>query len=1093
MSPVEAFLQRLQQHIQSQQGPNLGNVPVLSGLAQAVLRPAYNAAGDIGLGLEGTAKLGNYAAGEVVLGANQAQQNLHEVLPTVFTSPGDPNVLAQGPMHPQAALDAARNGPDSLTAWLAGALAMGLDPANLIPLPLGHAAQAEKAAAAVARKGARFGMSDEFMADFMRELQQNANEYDLQAAKKVVLGDVTPEQFDQDQAQTALQALREKRPIDEIFNIADQAKAVGQAQQDVPAAKVAYDQAGTLYRDVQRQKKLAMDEALDQYRVNGRLPRGFKNTPEYSQLEDQTKRAVELLNPQGPQNRTNFQDFLGQKRDVLTAARQQQTQAQDELRQAFQTPQAPVTPEQASFLSQEPVPGQPQVPSGVQANTDIAGLNEKLNAEELATTPVRTPDETGWFVEPDPAQGDVATNPVKAAATKVANPVKAQDGSVPAQEPGYVSHMWDLIKAGLSRGAQRTKESYSQPFKKLGLRDVAGVWAGTNIETVRNAIMDKVYNAWLLGNEGISKRLATTAEKVIGQRVKAGETDPVRLLGPIADYLDTLGIDTIPTKKLPGGNEAIDAQGAQKLAQQIVSDLGGNFFKLEADNANHLAQMNGLQKALVGTGLQLASPVTAVTGLATAPLNLLMDLRHEVFAVVNNAAHMGARTAAFEDAFLPFLQNSAQDMLQRAAAEGKDVSLLTGKGFSRYGEVLATDGAFAPEQVTAQLGERYGAEWGRVVEQALQAGYDNSRRVLGNFADSSPAEDMVRRFVPFMSWSWRAYPRAAQYALSHPAVTVGLLHLLAADRANAQREGRPGYQVGTVAINKDTPLLGLLASVFTPEQEATVRLNPLALFSPVSGELLSVGMDNPQGEDQTAYQQAKNAVGMLGGSFNPLIQAGAYITDQDYQAPGAASRYAPVDYLTAQMGGPSAPTIQGPLRAARKLVSGQEDTYDPIEAKAKELVFERTGKPVSDPDNKQYALEIQHQTGVYLDAQRDYAQGGARRALVGAVSPVSVQATTATTEARRAASQDVPFSYDDIQAAKDQGLSQLVTAMNAANDQYYAQHPEAAVNKNAKLTTQDKEDPRLTAWEQEHVLLQKLAPSSYSKARAAYKATLGIK
>jgi hypothetical protein len=653
----------------------------------------------------------------------------------------------------------------------------------------------------------------------------------------------------------------------------------------------------------------------------------------------------------------------------------------------------------------------------------------------------------------------------------------------PELDNPQAGRMIDLINHAFKEGLVAQKEAYSRPWKKLEFSDLGSVWYGVNIDTVKNLLQDPIFAKFVLRNNGIAASCLRDNEKIIINRLTTGEKDPLALFGSAGDVLVQLGL--------------VDEKGHAAYAKQFIKDIGGNPFDSEAEIANEL---NGMQQALLGAGIQLANPVRATTGILTAPLNLLIPMRHRMFHIINNVTHVSSRVAAWEQAAFPFLENSAKTLLGRAAAEGKDISALQGRGLVRAGDVLAREGMFSWQEAEKVLGPRYGKEWQALSQQAVDAGNANSRDVLGNYqleGTLGAAEKTIRKFVPFQSWAWRAYPRAAKYALQHPAVTAGLLHLYALDRAIAAQDGRPGYTVGTVGIGPDTLFVGLLTKVFTPEQESEIRLNPLSLFSPVGGDVLSLGMDDPNAsQDQTGYQKLKKGLGLAGASFNPLIQEGAYLTGQDFSAPAPGSRYSNIDLLTGDMGGPTAPTIAGPNKALRAAITGamgnrQVDNYDPVENKANELVYEATGKVISDPSNAALALDLKNHGPLYQQAQRLLDQGGATRAAFNAVSPVSVSSRTQTTQDRQAAGQP-PFSYDMLKQAKDAGLVDLVRQMNAANDKFYRDNPAAAVNKNATLPKEATKDPRILAFEQKNIVLQRYAPKAYAAALADYKKTLGI-
>jgi hypothetical protein len=1246
MGHVDDFLNRLAQHAQAQKDridPGQANDPVAAAkwVVNMFLQPSRAALDTVGLGLEGSAKLGNYAAGEATLGIAQAQLAAQRS-GVLGMDPNDPHtarqnaiaqsIVDQGAAHPQAALDAARNSGDRTTSWLAGALAMGMDPSNLIPLPVGGKLRAGEEAARAARASASFGGSAEGQA--LRGLLDGfgpgaaIENYTPEEIAKFSSGPAVEKALATSQMQPALEDILAKAPgggtvpgpdpyadaikrltakpdLEAIFRRADAVKNLPDLNAGVDQAQAGLDQATRLYKDVQGQKLAAVNDVKAQFdggggRVSKWSPEQLQviqADPEVSRLSqmidslkqsnasgptaissvsgqavtqksqslkglgfqlsaarkkaltkaglptegqtaslldplvEEAKTAVTALNPDGPRRGETFSEFLRPHHALVAQVKADQKNAVGEIRNALMGGgDSPTTPQEAAALSATPetlpagdlrgeLPGElnaryNQLPGGpggdvtptkwldpdpkVQAALDLDprsprnALNNLANSELDPATgqPVAT-SRPGWFkTDFDPTQ--VPNNPIAQEATAVANPVKAQDDSNPLAEGHYLGHMLDMFKTVAEQGWTANKASFSQPWKKLGLQDVAGLWAGVNVDSFKNLFSDKLFSHFVLANEGIAARAMTSNEKLMAYRIAQGETKPWLLMGRVGDYAERLGLNVEDPK----------------FAKTFADNLGASMYELEADTAAHLDEMNGIQKAIGGTLLQMSSPTRAVTSLLTAPFNLVITMRHHMFHVFDNVFHTSARVAAFDDAFLPLLENSAKDFLGRAEAEGLDVSPLRGMAMTdvtdKAGGVLASEGFFSPEKVREVLGDRYAAEWQATVDYAFQKGFERSKEVMGNYQLDGAlgnAEKMVRKFVPFMSWAWRAFPRAGKYALQHPAVTIGLLHLLAVDRQMAQAEGRPGYQVGTIGINKDTPFVGLLASTFTPEQEATVRLNPLALFSPLGGGALSLGMDdgNPP---ENVYQQATKALDVVGGSFNPLIQTAAYVTGADYKAPGNASRYSPIDqYLGNATGVAEVPTIQGPLRGARKAVTSvlpagtQADNYDPVEAKAKELVYEETGQPLEAlGPNSQYAKEIATKTGIYKRAEADYLKGGAIRASVNAASPASLTATTTTTEARRAAG-DPPFSYNDLQAAKDQGLVQVVKLMQAANDQFYAANPAAAVNRDAPKATGpgSSTDPRVAAWESEHVALKKLAPNSYALALKDYKSTLGIR
>lgn len=1129
MGVIEDYLnhlgigQRLQEHYESQQPRDIGDL-VKRLLTFAPQRDT------LGLAFEGTGSIAKAGAGELgfaAAGAQEAAVRAGLADPNAAASRAAHEALMAGPGDPGRIQDIYRNSDDSLLAWLAGALEMATDPTNVIAGPVGKASEVNTLAAKAAREGARAGLSDEFL-KAGREATHGGVANDLMAQlQHYTEGDEVRRMFaDQDNQQALLQKLRQP-PDEGLAEFRNKLLSEYNAKEplDTSPLEAMLANAGETYKGVAAQKQAA-ETPIARQMLTTTGPRGGKvplkrgaisdlranPTPEYLKAVDEAKTAATPQGPGLPRRGQTPGQYKAELRGMLDRVRAEDEAARDEIMQLMLKPEkSALTPEEADQLIGPldkrgmPVNDTPMPDQG------LGALNAQFNAAELASANPQ-PELTAALGEgggtgimgPQPkvpsAPTDFGGPPQFAGAvtrpqqieTEIKNVVEAPalDGSNPVMETFTNGRMWDLIKYALQQGWAEEKAAFNRPMSKMPLsKQLGSVWSGINIETPRNIFMDKIYSNFLLRNEGIRKNALKTNEQMITSRLVNGETKPHLLFGSLGDILTRLG-------KAPADEKELEA-----FSKQLMKEMGGNFFEIEADIANQLDDMNLLQQAGMGLVTQLATPTRAATGLLTAPGNLLIPMRRKVFHIINNVTHTAARVAAFEDAFAPFIKNSADDLLERAAREGMDVSALRGKVLKSGDDVIASEGGFSVDEVRKVLGERYAKEWDRASDLALKAGYERSKSVLGNYqleGTLGNAERMIRKFVPFMSWSWRAYPRAAKYALQHPAVAAAVLHLYAADRAQAEAEGRPGYQVGTLSIKNDTPFLGLLASAFTPEQEAELRFNPLALFTPVGGELLGVGMDQgDSGEEKTGYQKAADVLKLAGGSFNPYVQSFAYLTGQDRRAPGNASRYSPIDQYIGNESGIEAPTIQGPLRAARAAITEalgdkQVDNYDPVVAKANELVMEATGKPISDESNKAIALDIRNKGQVYKEAEKLLLAGNARKASFNALSPQSVMATSQTKVEERKAGKE-PFSYEDIKLAQEAGLPAVVKAMQAANEDFFANNPAAAVQNKPKFTDKELMDPRLARWESQNATLKRLAPKSYAAARKEFIATLGIR
>jgi hypothetical protein len=117
---------------------------------------------------------------------------------------------------------------------------------------------------------------------------------------------------------------------------------------------------------------------------------------------------------------------------------------------------------------------------------------------------------------------------------------------------------------------------------------------------------------------------------------------------------------------------------------------------------------------------------------------------------------------------------------------------------------------------------------------------------------------------------------------------------------------------------------------------------------------------------------------------------------------------------------------------------------------------------------------------------------GARRAVFNANTPITAQVTTNTTRDRRAASQGLPHTYDEIQEVKAKNPD-AAALMEMDNLLYQIDHPAAAVNRKAKLSKQDTQDPRLTTFEKENAYLRDHAPRAYTTKLATFKQSIGLR
>ena len=996
---------------------------------------------------------------------------------------------------------AANEGAAGVNKYATGLLNMALDPANLITGGAGEVLQAKKATKLWQLKNAGAGLSDEFLTALEEEAAKKAqgltqaqmakhNQDLIIAAKKAAPLDtsVATTGAPSSLAEYMDSPMTARLPrIKELYSEA------------LPAAKSATAEAAAALKAQQAVFREAHKKGLRE--VTATPDTGL---PAWLKPLGQQAQGKSIVNPGMPKKGEDFFQFTKAHYQVWNRLQSEEQQLAKELESLvppdfFETLNAKVA---------DAVPG-PRTPENL-ANLPVEYMNDG--------TPVVRVGEDLWptggpkgpaYVGPE---GHIAPDAVLneeqilklggTPATKVGVQQQVQqlakqqalNGSTPPLEPGYAGIFADLVKAAVQNSWETQQAAMAK--KKVGgfsVGEMVSVWKGMVTQTFRNIFMDEAFVRLVLANEGIKGRTYNNAEKWIANRIVQGEKNPAMLLGQTGDRLAAVGI-------------GVGEKNPEKFHAEFIKNLGGNVFDMEVKAAENLSALEYLKYQTLA---QVANPLRGGVSLLLAPFGYFAPMRMRLFHIFNSVTHTASRSVAFDQAFLPYLDNSAKQLFAAAANEGKDFSLLAGRGAMDGAEVLSTEGLFSAAEVRKVLGERYATEWQRMVDEAVQAGFTRSKQVFGDYANRSKLEQALNTFMPFMSWTWRSTPRVARMVLEHPAVSTGMLHYYEATNAIGQREGQPGYYTGSIGINQDTPLLGLLAKLFSPEEEATLRLNPLTLFLGINPPAATSAFTEADGGgDKTAYQGAKALAGLVGGQFSPIVQGVAYATGQDYQSPGPLSRYAPIDQAVGTMTGNAfdAPSIaQGPLRAIRKAVTGKQDNYDPVEVVAQRLVMDRTGVPVADTRNKQYAIEIAKKTGVYLEAQKllDLGNtegsllggglGGAKRTAFNAVSPVSVQVDSLLSQQGRQAKAGMPFSYEEIQAAQQTNVP-LAAAMKEANLQYQLQNPKSAIGMKPDLTKQDMQDPRLTAWEQrpDSIALKRYLPARYAEERKAFMEAAGI-
>lgn len=1103
MSAMQSFMdylglaERLRQAKEAEQqgqwnGIRYGDIPVLGG----ALHPLATTANAVGLGLEGAGTAAKAIAGIAAIPAVYAQTKGSRDNPlTAYSQQIADRGLGDLLIHPGRTIGALRQSPDRATSYLAGILEMASDPTNVLLTPASGYLNAGRTAAAAERAGARATVSEEFFAGKAREMARAdeaiqtidnfITQEGLSNAAKVGEAGKRLSYYDsllskESERTAALDQSRQR-----IGGLSDQ---LATAKDKTEAARFSLNE----HKDYYKEARNAVAADLKAKREMGYfdpVPKPlrdeagnlFDNPAAYAVKQANEQKRIGVVNevlaryPGGPQQGMTYRDFLAEPKQALGQALYEEKKIAELYQQAIKEAPDPIRYSNTGV----PLGKDKDLMRRVEANTEQNAMDALQQADpntpigkvltgyempvpEGAVAAPKPPTGVGYEMDADAARKRLGMEPLdspKAIASGLDRLGQAANQPPPpgvmgpndiriADTRGFGTRMYDLLSHALREGITEQRAAMARPGATVNFSQLAGIWKGIATQTLRNVFMDEAYSRIMLLDAGVRNEAYTRARDQAIQRRRAGEggapgfENPLMQLGPVSDVLSAIGYG----KKMK-----------PKEAKEIFDKIGVDPFEAETDNIRQLSAMQHLfGSSLIG----LSNPVRASVGVVGLPLGYLGPMRQRMFHIINNVTHMAAKGEAFSQGFLPYLDNSAKRLLQLAEAEGKDTTYLRGFGMfdPQTGERILEEGAFSKEQVRQFLGQRYADEWQRMTDQAVEAGYARATEVFGNYAQRGPLERQLDKFFPFMSWTWRNYGRVSKALLAHPAVAAGAIQLLQAEIEDAKANNRPAYLATTVGFDKDTPLIGVLARVFSPEQEASVRLNPLALINPFSSTLLA-GESTGENADQTPYQRAEQLIGLTGATPNPLIQGAAYVTGQDYQSPSPLSRYNAVDQMWNDLGiNAEAPSLlHGTLRAAREKVTGEKDTYDPVLAKAKELIYEDTGFPVSDPRNAMVAAQLEagiDPHGYLKRAERIVDVGGAGRAVFNATSPISASVVSNTTEERRNAGKP-PWTYDQIQQAKQAGLVGLARRFESENENWYLTHGAGAVNRNAQVRPGD--------------------------------------
>jgi hypothetical protein len=670
----------------------------------------------------------------------------------------------------------------------------------------------------------------------------------------------------------------------------------------------------------------------------------------------------------------------------------------------------------------------------------------------------------------------------------------------------------DLLKAIMGTGKLAAQEAFAaqrdamagKNIAKLGLKTLYSDWKSSLVNRMRNSgVQDVGFN--IMNAKTANLPLSEVANKFISMQ-KAAE---------FARKSGTPLSEVMPDST----NFLLHAIGQEGKYDSRLVGLGA------LESGSHAPTLSpGTSAALQSLyGLLTPRPGVPLLGtVADAAFGYLRPAHNEFYSALGHIAQTPFRASllehgagtALEDAGKAFLKANpslaaeltAKSAINRQAATklGFNLPTVTSHGlFSPKDVETAMKNAWPKSVVNKATRDAVMKQWDDMAYGALQHGGQFAKDSFGDFSNQTAGQKAADVVIPFLSWVRVAYPSVFKMLIKNPTVAAQVAQETQVSQAKVSREGLPSWVTGTVPVGTDAPFgAGLIARGLLGGREGVANVNPLNVFTPVGVD--ATGLADMASGNTKPFQKAEDVLGLLGvAGVNPVLGDLAYAGGLTDKAPGPMTAYSGLEQ--AAPGGNNLPSLlNGVLNAARKL-GGNSQISDPYVTAAKEMVFERTKKPVEDPSNKQYALDIEHKTGIYQDAKAAVDAGGAFRSAFQYINPTNVSTTT-----------DTSAQYDKSKVGEQQLLGSIlasaglgsVAGMSQADignidpalaQQVYAVKQNVAganplhnLYANPQLSALDKQDPRLTQWQLQHMQLRLAFPAIYQAQELAYMAALGI-
>lgn len=581
------------------------------------------------------------------------------------------------------------------------------------------------------------------------------------------------------------------------------------------------------------------------------------------------------------------------------------------------------------------------------------------------------------------------------------------------------------------------------------------------------------------------------------------------------------------------------------VVQELLTDYGQQDYEVGKklgmsliDESTQATGLGPLQRGIVGAGFSLANPITGlvpVTSIAYGAARGVADpFFSAFFNTLNGFTYNPARQIWFARVGARRAQEAAAAFLTDIAAQGVDTTALTTRGLKFTPsdvEQAALASGIMPDAAAALA-----AQWDTAIKGALDKGAERARTVFGDMNALGGLGRSLSGVAPFASWPISQAKITAELLGKYPgpaAVTAGAMRR---NEEQLQARGEPRYYAASVAIPTDLPVLGGLARARLGGEQGTVYLNPASLLVPGT-DPLTVSTPTAKDQQKTAYQRARDLLGLAGLSFGPPAQAAAYATGQDYRRPGALSRTAGLE--AAALGPAVGDWPVQALDATRKLLvpalakagvpTGSASTPpDPIQKEIATLVWQRKQKVLGDAGTEQDLRDsLNPNSALYQEALMRVKNRAVLGNAVSVTSPITISAAPAVTSELYQAKAQTPYDYNalktmetfakrapdaaftpeerqQVQTAAQQimGLrpdvaqqaptsllaTMVVQTMQNRNAVYQSATPSSRVL--GMAATKPRTDALLRQWDYDHAWLSVYFPVDFKKRRAEYKKTL---